>query len=186
MSFACSSNRPTDKEMIEHFERHEKAFEELRTILVATESGGHYPLYGFDDRDTCVMSELSTQGQERLDHLLAYVGVSRAFFGGKPCDSLFLSSYLQRQDEFGKDIRLPYHSAGLSISGTVKGFVYDPSLSERLRREEDLSTEEREDRFGLFHVLVDDLDVSMAKYWQDLSFYRRIKGDWYLYLERDN
>jgi len=165
----CKQSIPTDDEMILHFNQHENAFNEIRDIIIQREDGCYYPPYRTDTLygdDVLSLKGLSCKKRMRLDSLLHMIGCERVFYFGKNWQRKYGNDTVQTTT-----ISIPYFTFGLSIGGTTKEYLYNPSLAKKPY----LITSPQTDLNNLYH----NTD-------KDTTFYKKIKGDWYIKLTHEN
>ena len=101
---------PTDNPMIEHFQAHEKLFEELRS-MIENDNLSHYPLYASEVRDSVPLS-ISAERALEYDTLMQKIQITR-FWYFSPL----------REDE-KNSIEFYYFVKGDATWGIEKGFEY--------------------------------------------------------------
>lgn len=114
--------------MVQHFLRHEAAFEEILVLVDSCRFAMYYPPY--DAQDTSGLQGVSATVRSRLDTLLAEIGSERIFFLGKELRrQLTASSGWNGSEPAYSRLTISHYSHGYSVGGTNKDFVYDPGVS---------------------------------------------------------
>lgn len=164
---ACTSSMPTDEEMINHFTRHRIAFDRCVSLLHRDTLGCFYPPYNNEQTnadDSLYFATIPRNKASELDTLLHTIKIERVFFYHKRANKSL-------HDSLTFVCEFPYHSVGISVSGSTKGFVYHPNL--------------KTDTFNHIYVVNTNLDKTPISKQSHYFLYRPLVDGWFLYYEYD-
>lgn len=174
----CGRNdEPTDEEMIQHFSKHEAAFNAIREIAAKYESFTYPKQY---ERDSSYLM-LSIDEREKLDELLDEINAIRVSHIRYP-------QWPFSEQPVHEGTRVEYYSWGLSVTGGSKDFVYRPNFTEEMKYYNSEVAKGREsEKFMVKRVTTGDLrELDRTFATKDTELYRPIRNHWYICLERDN